>query len=100
MSPATNPETGPGKAGAGGQRSQLSWRNPWIWPRFVAIGLLHAYKRYLSPLLPPSCRFTPTCAEYAIDAINKYGIFKGALLTCRRLLRCNPFCRGGYDPVP
>lgn len=81
------------------EAKQSLWRL-WYWPRLALISLLRAYKRYLSPLLPPSCRFTPTCAEYAIEAVNKYGIFKGSLLSCWRLLRCNPFCRGGYDPVP
>ena len=75
-------------------------RSPWFWPRLGLIRLLQGYKRYLSPLLPPSCRFTPTCAEYAIEAVGKYGVLKGSFLTCWRLLRCNPFCRGGYDPVP
>lgn len=62
--------------------------------------LLKAYKRYISPLLPPSCRFYPTCSEYAMQALQKYGFFKGSWLAARRLVRCQPFCRGGYDPVP
>ena len=61
---------------------------------------VYFYRGYISPMTPPSCRFTPTCAEYAIEAVSKYGIFRGLFLTCWRLLRCNPFCRGGYDPVP
>ncbi len=75
-------------------------RSPGTWPVFVLSSLLRAYKRFLSPLLPPSCRFTPTCSEYAIEAINRHGVVKGSFLACWRLLRCNPFCRGGYDPVP
>lgn len=61
--------------------------------------LLKGYKRYLSPLFPPSCRFTPTCSEYAIDAVRSRGIARGLVLTVYRLLRCHPFARGGYDPV-
>ena len=58
------------------------------------------YKREISPMLPPSCRFTPTCSEYAMQAIEKYGAVKGGWLATRRILRCNPFHKGGYDPVP
>lgn len=58
------------------------------------------YKKYISPLTPPCCRFTPTCSAYAIEAIEKFGIFKGSLLTALRLLRCNPFSEGGVDNVP
>ncbi len=101
MNPAS-PEPKPehGKPSPYAQKRRLSWHRPWCWPRLILINLLRTYKRYLSPLLPPSCRFTPTCAEYAIEAVSKYGIFRGLFLTCWRLLRCNPFCRGGYDPVP
>lgn len=66
----------------------------------LAVGLLGAYKRWISPLLPPACRFRPTCSEYAAEAILRYGALKGGWLGARRLLRCHPFCRGGYDPVP
>ena len=69
-------------------------------PGRVAILLLKGYKRFLSPLLPPACRFEPTCSEYAAEAIGKYGLVKGAGLALWRLLRCHPLCRGGYDPVP
>ena len=65
----------------------------------IAIGLLRGYKYIISPLLPPSCRFTPTCSEYAIEAISKYGVLKGSLLGMKRILRCHPFSAGGYDPV-
>jgi uncharacterized protein len=67
--------------------------------RTLAIFILRIYKYTLSPLLPPSCRFTPTCSEYAAEAISKYGFWKGSALSMRRLLRCHPFCTGGYDPV-
>ena len=69
-------------------------------PSRAAILLLKGYKRFLSPLLPPACRFVPTCSEYAAEAIGKHGIVKGSALALWRLLRCNPLCRGGYDPVP
>ena len=66
----------------------------------VLIKLVRGYKKYISPLLPPSCRFTPTCSEYAVEALSKHGALKGSLLAIWRILRCNPFCKGGYDPVP
>jgi len=66
----------------------------------VMIAIVRGYKKYISPLLPPSCRFTPTCSEYAIEAIQRHGALKGGLLAAWRILRCNPFCKGGYDPVP
>ncbi|MBO4853629.1 MAG: membrane protein insertion efficiency factor YidD [Oscillospiraceae bacterium] len=58
------------------------------------------YQRQISPLSPPRCRFIPTCSEYAAQAVEKYGAVKGGWLACRRLLRCHPFHKGGYDPVP
>jgi hypothetical protein len=66
----------------------------------AVLALLRWYKRSVSPLLPPSCRYTPTCSEYAMEAIERYGLVRGALLATRRVLSCNPFARGGYDPVP
>jgi hypothetical protein len=68
--------------------------------RGVAIFLITAYQRLVSPLFPPSCRFVPTCSQYAKGAIGKFGIVKGSYLAIRRLLRCHPFHAGGYDPVP
>ncbi|MDR1690168.1 MAG: membrane protein insertion efficiency factor YidD, partial [Clostridiales bacterium] len=53
-----------------------------------------------SPVLPNACRFYPTCSVYAFEAVDKYGVVKGLFLACKRILRCNPFCKGGYDPVP
>jgi len=64
------------------------------------IWLIRLYKKYISPLKPPCCRFTPTCSAYAIEAFQKRGFFAGFILTVWRILRCNPFGRGGYDPVP
>ncbi|MEZ4627075.1 MAG: membrane protein insertion efficiency factor YidD [Eubacteriales bacterium] len=66
----------------------------------LLIALVRGYKKYISPLLPPSCRFTPTCSEYAVEALSKHGALKGSMLAIWRILRCNPFCKGGYDPVP
>lgn len=65
----------------------------------LLIKLIRFYQLYISPLKPPSCRFYPTCSEYARQALGKYGVWKGLLLTAGRLLRCHPFCRGGYDPI-
>ena len=62
--------------------------------------MLRFYKREISPMLPPCCRYTPTCSEYAMQAVEKYGAAKGGLLALRRLMRCHPFHKGGYDPVP
>jgi uncharacterized protein len=61
---------------------------------------IRAYQRWLSPLKPPSCRFQPTCSEYALQAVLAHGIVKGTLLGTWRILRCHPFCAGGLDPVP
>lgn len=64
------------------------------------IGLVKFYRKNISPLKKPCCRFTPTCSEYALEAFQKYGAIKGLYLSVKRILRCNPFCKGGYDPVP
>ncbi|MFH1216363.1 MAG: membrane protein insertion efficiency factor YidD [Pseudomonadota bacterium] len=61
--------------------------------------LIRGYQIILSPVLPPSCRFTPSCSYYAMEAISHHGILKGVILSSYRILRCHPFCRGGYDPV-
>ncbi|MFI3239131.1 MAG: membrane protein insertion efficiency factor YidD [Bacteroidales bacterium] len=58
------------------------------------------YQYCISPMLPPSCKYTPTCSQYAIEALRKHGAIKGSYLTIRRLLRCAPWGKGGYDPVP
>lgn len=68
--------------------------------RKFLIFLIKIYRKYISPLKPPSCRFYPTCSMYAIEAIEKYGAFKGSYLAIKRILRCHPLNKGGYDPVP
>lgn len=65
----------------------------------LVLAALRGYKRHVSPLLPPACRYTPTCSEYAVEAVERYGVLKGTALAVKRLLSCNPFSRGGYDPV-
>jgi uncharacterized protein len=67
--------------------------------RFIFIAMIKFYQKAISPMFPPSCRFYPTCSEYAVQSLQKYGIFKGGLKAGWRILRCNPFNKGGYDPV-
>ncbi|HAB52947.1 MAG: membrane protein insertion efficiency factor YidD [Ignavibacteria bacterium RIFOXYB2_FULL_35_12] len=67
--------------------------------RKLFILLFRGYKKLISPVLPPSCRFYPTCSEYSIQALEKYGVIKGGAKTIWRILRCNPFNKGGYDPI-
>lgn len=62
--------------------------------------MIRFYHTAMSPLFPPRCRYIPTCSEYALQAVEKYGPLRGGFLALRRLLRCNPFHKGGYDPVP
>jgi uncharacterized protein len=66
----------------------------------LAIVLVKFYRRWVSPMLPPACRFTPSCSQYSLEAFTKYGFGRGLWLTVRRVLRCHPFNPGGYDPVP
>ena len=66
----------------------------------AVLAALRFYKARVSPGLPPACRYTPTCSEYAIEAVERRGVLVGGLLATRRVLSCNPFARGGYDPVP
>ena len=67
----------------------------------VFLWLIRFYQRSISPAFPPRCRFSPTCSQYALEAIERYGVWRGGWLACKRLLRCNPFYKGDYfDPVP
>ena len=68
--------------------------------RTLLSGVFRAYKRLLSPILPRACRFHPTCSEYAAEAVEVHGVLKGSALAAGRLLRCNPWSAGGFDPVP
>jgi putative membrane protein insertion efficiency factor len=65
----------------------------------LALGLLRLYKRWISPLFPPSCRYVPTCSEYAMEAVERYGALRGGMMAAWRILRCHPFAKGGLDPV-
>jgi putative membrane protein insertion efficiency factor len=65
----------------------------------VVLGLLRAYRWAVSPLLPPACRYVPTCSEYAMEAVERFGVLRGSLMAVWRVLRCHPFTRGGVDPV-
>lgn len=67
--------------------------------KYAVLGLLKLYKAFVSPFLPPACRFEPTCSEYTKQAVEKYGAMKGSWLGVKRILRCQPFSKGGYDPV-
>ncbi|PKN74843.1 MAG: membrane protein insertion efficiency factor YidD [Candidatus Cloacimonetes bacterium HGW-Cloacimonetes-2] len=69
-------------------------------PNYTFIGIIRFYQRIISPALPPSCRFTPSCSAYALQAFRKYNFIKAIRLSVWRILRCNPFCKGGYDPLP
>ena len=65
----------------------------------IALQLLKGYKWAISPMFPPACRYTPTCSEYAMEAIDRYGVLRGGLKAVGRILRCHPLAKGGYDPV-
>jgi len=72
----------------------------WNKVKALALGLIRLYQQTISQVMPPSCRFIPTCSQYTYEAITKYGILKGVWLGTRRISRCHPFRAGGYDPVP
>lgn len=67
---------------------------------WLCLSLIHLYQRWISPLLGDHCIYYPTCSQYAADAIGTYGVLRGSWLALRRILRCHPFAKGGYDPVP
>ena len=92
-----------GIVGAGGgndRECRGNWRNPLSWPSCFCIMLIRLYQLTLSPLMPNCCRFYPTCSRYALTAFKEHPLWMALWLTCWRLLRCQPFARGGYDPVP
>ena len=66
----------------------------------VVLYLLRGYKWVLSPMLSPACRYVPTCSDYAMEAVDRYGVLRGGLMAMWRVMRCHPFVKGGYDPVP
>ncbi len=68
--------------------------------KILLIWLIKGYRFFISPLLPPACRFQPTCSMYAIQSIERFGVFRGSWMAIMRILRCHPFHPGGYDPVP
>ncbi|MFQ5823343.1 MAG: membrane protein insertion efficiency factor YidD [bacterium] len=67
--------------------------------KYIGIAIIKFYQKFVSPLFPPSCRFYPTCSEYTLQSLKKYGIFKGIWLGILRILKCHPFNSGGYDPL-
>ena len=69
-------------------------------PRRIVMLPIRGYQKFISPALPPCCRFSPSCSQYALEAVSKHGALKGMWLGARRLVRCHPFNPGGYDPVP
>lgn len=72
-------------------------KNPLV---YLLTGFIKVYQRVLSPLLPPTCIYSPTCSHYGIEALKKHGALKGTLLTAKRILRCHSWAKGGHDPVP
>ncbi len=66
----------------------------------VLMALIRFYRAWISPLFPPSCRYVPTCSAYALEAVEKYGALRGCWLALKRICRCHPFHKGGYDPLP
>ncbi len=84
--------------------ARAAWRpdfRPWHWPQLILLALIWVYQHTFSLLMPPNtCRFYPTCSHYGFEAIQKYGAIRGGLMAAWRVVRCNPFNPGGYDPVP
>jgi len=67
--------------------------------KHILISLIRFYRKSISPMTPPSCKYIPTCSQYALEAIEKYGAIKGGVMSIWRIIRCNPFSKGGFDPV-
>ena len=70
-----------------------------FWMKYLVLDILALYKAFLSPWFPPACRFEPTCSQYAAEAVERYGAIRGTWMGLLRILRCQPFCTGGHDPV-
>lgn len=68
--------------------------------KYVIIGFIHFYRKFISPIKPPTCRFYPTCSQYSLEAVKRFGAIKGSYLMIKRILKCQPFHSGGFDPVP
>ncbi|MFZ2177289.1 MAG: membrane protein insertion efficiency factor YidD [Rhodococcus sp. (in: high G+C Gram-positive bacteria)] len=81
-------------------RAVRAWKSVRAFPARILIFLIELYRTYVSPLRMPTCRFMPTCSEYAVDALRTHGVFKGIVLTVVRLAKCAPWHPGGWDPVP
>ena len=69
------------------------------WGKVAVLQVMRAYKWAISPMFPPACRYVPSCSEYGMEAVERYGVLRGGMMAFARLLRCHPFARGGYDPV-
>lgn len=78
----------------------IAYKKEMIIVRNIIISAIKFYRKFISPIKKPCCRFMPTCSEYAIEALSRYGVVKGLYLSVKRILRCSPLSKGGYDPVP
>jgi putative membrane protein insertion efficiency factor len=96
---ADRDQSSPGEPGSADRELGTGSREVVFPVQRLVIALLRLYKRWISPLLPSACRFYPTCSEYMIEAVKRYGAVRGVWLGLRRLLRCHPFHAGGFDPV-
>lgn len=85
--------------GATGRRGWLRWLNPLTWPALALVAVIMFHRNVISRFTPPTCRFTPSCSRYGLDAVKRYGAIRGSWLAAWRVLRCNPFHAGGYDPL-
>lgn len=81
-----------------GDKQKVEWGR--LSARLAALAAIRFYQRALSPMLPPSCRFTPSCSHYTYGAIERFGLWRGGWLGFKRVCRCNPLCKGGFDPLP